>query len=173
MLRTLRAAAAVLGALLLTTTALVAPASAAEVTPNTCSGMAEVNYSPTVKSTPANTTVTGSADLTCVGDPDHASGEVFLEGEGEMSCLTGGVSEGTGHLEWADQTVSEYDYEITVGLRPLGEMVLTAQGEVTSGPYTGEPFTFVAAVVADDLLGCLTGAGVGGGAGLITIVIGV
>lgn len=173
MLRTMRAVVAGVGALFLTAAVLVTPASAAEVTPNTCTGMAEVEYSPTVKSTPADTTATGSSDLTCVGDPDHAAGEIFLEGDGELSCLTGGVSAGSGHLTWADNTVSEYDYEITVGLRPLGEMVLTAEGEVTSGPYTGEPFTFVAAIVADDVLGCITGAGIGGGSGLITIVIGV
>jgi hypothetical protein len=171
----LRTTASLLIALLFgVTAALLFPAGAHAATPNTCSGTETATYTPSLQVVAANTAVTADGSLTCTGDTTHSAADIQFQGTGMLSCLTGGTTQGTGQLHWTAPaaSVSSFTFTLTIGARPVGQMVLIATGTITSGDYAGEPVLFTFTLLNTDPADCL-GDGISSASGPLTVTIGV
>ncbi|MFH8624083.1 hypothetical protein ACH4A8_19640 [Streptomyces vietnamensis] len=121
----------------------------------------------------APTTVTAEATVACAGDAAHPSAQVSFVGAGTLSCLTGGTTTGTGHIDWSNaaHSTSDFSFSLAVGARPVGEQILVATGTVSSGDYAGQSVTFTFQLLNTNPLDCL-GDGISSVAGPIEAVFG-
>lgn len=153
-----------------------APASADDPEPQvvSCVGTYASTYTPGLTSTPKPTSFAAHGTLgPCVSGlgPDYASAEIETGGAGDLSCVAGGNTSGTGTLTWAGGQESEFTHTGLVSLRPLGVTVLLIDGTITDGPLEGATFVWTVTFVALDLLNCLTPQGVTSMSGPTTLTV--
>jgi hypothetical protein len=170
-----RLAATSVGALLAAAGLAAAPASADDPTPLvSCTGTYASTYTPGLTSTPKPTTFAAHGTLgPCVSGlgPDFASAEIETGGSGDLSCVAGGNTSGTGTLTWAGGQESEFSHTGLVSLRPLGITVLVIDGTITDGALDGATFVWTVTFVTLDLLNCLTPQGVTSMSGPTTLTV--
>lgn len=122
-----------------------------------CAGTETATYDPGVTLSEQHVVSEVEAHyLTCLSsDPAITSGVVEIHAEGMLSCLSGTVS-GTQTITWNTGEVSSVAFTLAVSVRPLGQVVVIANGTVTSGKFAGDDVLQTAAVPAPTVAQCLT-----------------
>lgn len=137
----------------------VATPTAQATTLNACRGSQDTTYHPPIQPAPRQTTVHADGAFgNCLGDPTHTGGTYSADAQGELSCLLGGSSTGTGKLFWADTGAgtSTFTFTLAAGLRPVLGQVLIATGTITGGDYQGASIEIVYVLTTTDVTACLT-----------------
>jgi hypothetical protein len=157
---------------LLAVVALPTSAQAEEPSVVTCAGEAEQHYSPGLTLTSRPTSVSSSFEYDCLG-----SAEVTAVSSGfgpitvEAGCLLGDLG-GTSSLtyHWDDDTTSTFENTYIV-TRPLGQTIVSATGEITSGRFAGSTAQSLIVYIAPALTGCLTSSGVSSVEGIASFTV--
>ncbi|GAB2597290.1 hypothetical protein GCM10027168_32700 [Streptomyces capparidis] len=157
-------AAALLAALLLPLLALTgtAPAHAAPTLAACPTGWVNAHFSPglTTESRPTSVDTEGMlGPCLSVGNPAITAARFTTHGTGMASC-TAAAFDTTAVVDWNAGPDSVIDYHITVNLKPAGESVLVAEGEVVEGQFAGATVLRVATGLQPSVTGCLTAEGV-------------
>ncbi|GEN09242.1 hypothetical protein SAMN05443572_105496 [Myxococcus fulvus] len=161
-----------LGFLLVVCALVWAPTSRAEAVLLTCPGTLQATYSPGMTNTPQTiaTNVSGTFGP-CVGVPlTLLSASLEGGGTGQLSCLAGST-QSMSTLTWNDGTSSTVSVSILVSARPLGEVVVTYSGTVSSGRFAGAAVLMVLVLAQTQVTGCFTAQGVTATAGPVVLTI--
>lgn len=165
-------AAVALGVVTLTGSAVAgaAAASAATLVDLTCLGTNDATFSPGLTFTTQTVDIEAEGAYTdCVGDSEVAPGTYTATGEGTMSCLAGGHA-GEFTITWNTGEHSTIAFTNTVAVRPGGEVVVVATGEVLAGKFDGARYDGTFTLFHLDPLACLHPPGVGSASGPTTLV---
>ncbi|WP_426730589.1 hypothetical protein [Myxococcus faecalis] len=146
--------------------------SRAEAVLLTCPGTLQARYSPGMTNTPQTiaTSVSGTFGP-CVGTPlTLLSASLQGGGAGQLSCLAGST-QSMSTLTWNDGTTSTVSVSILVSARPLGEVVVTYSGTVSSGRFAGADVLMVLVLAQTQVTGCFTDEGVTATAGPVVLTL--
>ncbi|MFY1825513.1 hypothetical protein ACN47A_06345 [Myxococcus fulvus] len=161
-----------LGLLLVVVALGGASPSRAEAVLLTCPGTLQATYSPGMTNTPRTiaTSVSGTFGPCAGVRLTLLSASLSGGGTGQLSCLAGST-QSTSTLTWNDGTTSIVSVSILVSVRPLGEVVVTYSGTVSSGRFQGADVLMVLVLAQTQVTGCFTDEGVTATAGPVVLTL--
>ncbi|TYB47502.1 hypothetical protein FXF51_57820 [Nonomuraea sp. PA05] len=122
-------------------------------------GTQTVTWSPglTFVSQPTSLHIEGTlATCASTASPALNNATFVINGSGTGSCLASSFPNATMVVDWNDGPGSVITYDLTVNIKPAGETVFVAVGEVDSGQFAGGDVVRSTAEVTLDLTACLT-----------------
>jgi hypothetical protein len=142
------------------------PAALAHDGSITClAGVVHQEFSPAVEPAPHQVSVHQDGVLFgCVSlsHPDIVGGTWTYQGQGNLSCITGGNSEGTYTFHWVDAngnpegtTVADWA-TIAVTVRPDGQNLAVGIGPTTGGTHMHPGYMVLETLLLANPLACLT-----------------
>lgn len=149
--------------------------AAAGVLDLTCTSVQTTTYSPGVTLSPKQQDVTVStvaAPCTSLTEPDIKSGKASFSLQGERSCLDlDQAGSGTASITWNTGATSVFTYSSQTET-VAGQVIVTSQGIVDSGPFKDAAVVQVLASPTLGLLDCLFDPGITErtGTGVIQII---
>jgi hypothetical protein len=171
-----RSAVSSLAATALATAACLAGAAGpahAAVTDVTCVGSTSAHYTPGLTLTQQSTAVQAQFLFNgCIGtDASVTAGSADRTVTATLSCLTPTVTgPGSITIRWSNGAGSDFAFNRTL-THVGGQNVVTFLGQITSGEFSGDNATLVAASPNLNILDCLTPTGVTNTAGVVTLEI--
>lgn len=141
----------VLKILLLATalTVTTAPAAQAQEGDVACTGSITAGYSPGLKLTARQTTVTAQADFpTCTSTSNVSEAKLTMSATGRLSCTAGELT-GTATMRWDHNRESKIRFTGEVAVQPNGESVLALSGTVVKGAFAGSSFASSPVLIYD------------------------
>jgi hypothetical protein len=167
-----------LRALLLTATvagSFVAVPAAHAAIDQICALSEVINYSPPLTNTPQTVTFSVHGQLFNCTSSSAATGSYFETGTASNATCTSILSAGSGTrvYRWTNTAIepSTFSYNRTVS-RVGGEIVVVAEGSITSGTFTPDPAKSIGSGLQPNPIACMT-TGVAQLTALGTLTIGI